>query len=280
MPTLKRDADGEPLVYWHWQELNEQRRHWLHRRAWLHWPRKGRAGMSNSFGVEVVAPSKRVGATLTFEDSTCGGDAVSGHIDLWLVTVYAHLEIANWTRRLPGVRWHSGDWRSGKRELRLALFRDDAPCIGWTVWANPDSWSSTDPAWKRGTRSLVDLVFGQPRTSQYDLDSGRTVVPMPEGAYPAAWTRTRYTTRWRRWRKPRVWHRWTIEIDAEGGIPHPGKGENSWDCEDDGLQSMSCGAQTPTLEAAVEAVQQTVLRYRLKYGGPDWKPATPKEPQP
>jgi hypothetical protein len=55
-----------------------------------------------------------------------------------------------------------------------------------------------------------------------------------------------------------------VDLDIPGGIPHEGKGENSWDCGMDGL--FGCSGAT-VAEAIANAVRHT-QRDRERYGGP------------
>lgn len=68
-----------------------------------------------------------------------------------------------------------------------------------------------------------------------------------------------------RWPFPERLHR--AEIECVPPIPIPGKGESSWDLEDDATHSMTCVADTP--EQAVEKLVASVLERRQKYGLPD-----------
>jgi hypothetical protein len=62
-------------------------------------------------------------------------------------------------------------------------------------------------------------------------------------------------------------------VDIPGGIPHPGKGENSWDCGMDGVYGLSCEATT--VDEAVAAVHACATKNRERYGGPGWTPKLP-----
>jgi hypothetical protein len=53
-------------------------------------------------------------------------------------------------------------------------------------------------------------------------------------------------------------------------IPHPGKGENSYDCEDDATYSLTTEARNEA--EAIGAMVATVMRSRQKYGGLNWQP--------
>jgi hypothetical protein len=82
---------------------------------------------------------------------------------------------------------------------------------------------------------LTDALFGKPKHSLEILSEQD--ITMPEGKYPAHVKRERRT-----WKRPRgftplVREYW--DVDVESGIPVPGKGENSWDCDDDAIFASS-----------------------------------------
>jgi DNA (cytosine-5)-methyltransferase 1 len=106
-------------------------------------------------------------------------------------------------------------------------------------------WRAVDPWWIRGVSIDLALVPCE--------------VPMPEGKYPAVAKVERCT-----WKRPRWFGRTEIRawLDIPKGIPHAGKGENSWDCGDDGLFGIG-GA---SIDDAIENARRSVLRSRERYG--------------
>lgn len=88
-------------------------------------------------------------------------------------------------------------------------------------------------------------------------------VALPEGITPCRfdWMETIYHE-WPFSRTQRRWH-----VTPSKPLPVPGKGENSWDCDDDAIHSMSLGTDCTTLHDAVGRVIASVYRDRLKYGG-------------
>jgi hypothetical protein len=58
---------------------------------------------------------------------------------------------------------------------------------------------------------------------------------------------------------------YSAEVEPRTPIPYQGKGENSWDCGEDGLHSMMGPAQN--LEEAIAATVRSVLGSRRKYDG-------------
>lgn len=142
--------------------------------------------------------------------------------------------------------------------------------IGWSdgaiylehPWCRQDGWARSDPWWKHRVRlSVVDWILGRTKMSMDEGDAIATVVPMPEGQYRATarpYTVTHKRPRW----FTRQWHGW--KIDVPRGIPYAGKGENSWDCGDDGLWGLSTPAAS--MDEAIGKVVSTVLERRSRYG--------------
>lgn len=65
----------------------------------------------------------------------------------------------------------------------------------------------------------------------------------------------------------------------DGGIapPFPGKGENAWDCGEDGIYAMGADASCGSVEAACAVYAARTIENRRRYGGKNWKPAALKE---
>ena len=152
-------------------------------------------------------------------------------------------------------------WRNLRKESREwgVSFHDWSM---WWSWANPTmEWKRSDPWWMRFSINFPHLLFGKMKYEMVEGEKRELVVPMPEGSYPA--TIQKQTRTWTRSRLP-LWRRvrvdWSIEIP--GGIPFSGKGENSWDCGDDGL--WGTGGDSP--EGAVANAVKSVLRNRMRYG--------------
>ena len=82
---------------------------------------------------------------------------------------------------------------------------------------------------------------------------------MPEGKYPAHVKRERRTWKRPRWFTPLVRGYW--DVDVESGIPVPGKGENSWDCDDDAIFASSFSVnKAETAYMAGKCVAMDALR--------------------
>lgn len=178
----------------------------------------------------------------------------------WLMTLYV---------TLVGVfprRWFLWDVERGQdREISVG-WHDDR--LRYCIWVGSmASWSRRAPWcrwWRQGSLVPLDLIFGRERCKTVLLaENIATRVPMPEAVYPAVAKVEAYT-----WTRPR-WPFWPLSrtrvsawLDIPKGIPHAGKGENSWDCGDDGL----FGIGGDSVDAAIANAQSSVTRDRKRYG--------------
>lgn len=108
---------------------------------------------------------------------------------------------------------------------------------------------------------LRDWLLGRAVCTTTKGEDEPIQVPMPEGNYPGrlhredrVWQRPRWP--WPSDRRTDYW----IEMDE--GVPHAGKGENSWDCGDDAVM----GAGGSTRSEAIANVTRAALRNRENYG--------------
>lgn len=184
----------------------------------------------------------------------------------YLISVYltfAHFIPVRWFPRRKSRTYGS---LPCERQIGFRIF-DNALWI--SLWEDPMMWDRDDPWWWRFSINPVDIALGRKDYSSKDLYTARVDVLMPEGLYPA--NVRMFESTWKRPRWPWPMRMIRADIEPETPIPHPGKGENSWDCEDDATHSMTCPARTPT--EAAEMLRQSVLRDRTKYGGPGWLPS-------
>lgn len=101
-----------------------------------------------------------------------------------------------------------------------------------------------------------------------------TFIPMPEGQYHARVKLERDTwkrTRWPWW--PFVFHRVSYQFNIPDGIPFSGKGENSWDCGEDGLYGT--GVQADNEGEAVGKIAALAMSMRYKRDGREATIVTP-----
>lgn len=187
-----------------------------------------------------------------------------------------------WLARSDGGRWHTaiaigvlyasvawrptwakyGGYGSG-RELALS-FHDWA--VWWKVWVDPDSWESSRPRWRDGNLHPIDALFGRQGCTRKVIEERDVLVPMPEKSYPAKAQLIEFT--WKRPRSPFSKTMLRVNLDIPGGIPHAGKGENSWDCGDDATFGLTTG-ECRTIAEGVGKLVGSCLETRVRYGGWD-----------
>lgn len=222
----------------------------LHGRAWL------RIGDEEetlfTFSWNLLSRFAHVRAFVDPHDGELGVSVALPPVALWL-------SFESWpiAKRLKSIA-------PDERELSLS-FHDGA--FWWRTWASPNEWREGTPRWREGSFDVLDAVFGKQTQDRQDEPPVPVKVPMPEGVYEGACVMT--TIRVGRPRWPSTFAR-AAEIKLATPIPVPGKGENSYDCDDDAISSRSGPARSPA--DAVSKLVGSVLRTRERRGGRDWTP--------
>lgn len=164
------------------------------------------------------------------------------------------------------------DYESHITGACVMLNSNDYPIVKWDVWAPRDGFSRRERKWWRaGYVDLRRLAFGPTTVERLNAEEGTCVVPMPEANYPATWRRE--TMRWTHTkllghlRDSIMGHKTATHVEITPGkpVPVPGKGENSWDCGDDAIHSIS--APGHSIEAAIGRLVGSALITRQRYGG-------------
>jgi hypothetical protein len=179
-----------------------------------------------------------------------------------------------------GVRnYRMVDRLMGDRDAREIRFAAHDGSVWWSLWTNPDKWSSRTPRWRQGAFSVLDAILGPQEMKREPVGDPEVVtIPMPEGNYLGRSTIERCT-----WKRPRWFaERWSsakVTMDPREDasfkpIPIPGKGENSYDIDDDALYTMSTKARSHG--EAVAKVVENVLTTRERRGGLNWRPEPKK----
>lgn len=263
MHYLRTADNGEPSMWWSWQDLRGgvERKgppptgFCTHGRAWLKW-----AG--NGVGAEWHLFSRCCHLSLTF--SSTGDDAIMFSLAIpFLFALYLSLERAKWVKRLPGVRWVSGDYNSGERELRIAIHNN---ALWWNIWIN--GMGMRNDSWRDSCFHFDDFFLGRNKYSETERQRFDSFLVMPEGVYPA--TVELFTSTWKRPRWPFSTSIARADVEIAGGIPIPGDGENSWDIDDDAIYGMTC--PSGTVEEALSSIRESAMRDRRRNGGENWVP--------
>lgn len=160
----------------------------------------------------------------------------------------------------------SWDYKHGDRQIGLRVF-DGALWID--LWRNDEAWDNR--SWRDEPIVIrpADILFGRRKHSERKLTVHEVNVTLPDGQFPAHIQMV--LSEWKRPRWPFPLRIKRAHIELKKPIPIPGKGENSWDLDDDAIFSMTCAANS--VEEAVAHLVQSALRDRRRYGGSlDWKP--------
>lgn len=139
----------------------------------------------------------------------------------------------------------------------------------WQRWfGDPDGedvkYGGNDRVFCMWRSNLLDAVFGRTVFARQLGKKTKVVIDMPEGGYEATaqfewciWCRPRWP-----FRKMRL----ETDMDCPKGLPFSGKGENSWDCGDDGLHGWS--VEGHDIQKAIRSGIDSCLKSRSRYGEP------------
>lgn len=167
----------------------------------------------------------------------------------------------------------------------LEFYRiEDDLVFDWNCKQDDMSWSSTDRWWRRCYINIKDTLLGTWDSEQTELSKTTEtwVDSMGGKEYPCVISVVRYDQKRRKIRVfRRRFHRIELDLDVDGkgvGAPIPGKGENSWDCDDTYSSCVSFGLGSDPLpedpiEWAKKGFTEQIEDTRQKYGGKDWKPS-------
>lgn len=238
-----------------------QRRYWSAGRVWI---RRGGDWYQRRFGtlrIEWTVPCGHCGWSIAFGSGDSGADLGVTFAIPFLATFYVTVE-RFFTKQLFAWNCDRGQSRS------IGCYFHD-----WAFWykfwvGDMASWSrdySWCQWWRQGSIHFDDLILGRTKCEREVLSEKIPIaIPMPEGNYAATAQHERMT-----WRRPRWFAKTRIYTNVNvpnGGLPHSGKGENSWDCGDDGLCGYS--VEGLSLAKAIARGVESTLESRKRYGMP------------
>lgn len=127
---------------------------------------------------------------------------------------------------------------------------------GWSFFYHPFRW-----------------VVGDTRHEELEGDVVNAGIAMPEGVYPATIQVNRS-----RWTRPRWFDgpwMWRARVKVPNGVPIPGKGENSWDCEDDAVfgSTLAVELERPSLQSVADQFAENITARRQRYASSRWVPS-------
>ena len=135
---------------------------------------------------------------------------------------------------------------------------------------------SSKPAVIDWYRNYRDWLFGKATYSESSRNSRLGGLPtsgimkMPEGDYKMKLEF--YTSYWHRPRSPFVKSLHRVEITPEKPVPIPGKGESSWDLDEDATYSSTMPVKDRTTDELIADFKKSIMDRRERYGGKNWLP--------
>jgi len=129
----------------------------------------------------------------------------------------------------------------------------------WSFWNESHFWSSKTPKWKDGCFHLDDFFLGKTTYTTKNILERVVSIPMPEKAYRAVATLFESVWKRPRWFAEKLTR---VEFEMQEPVPIPGKGENSYDCDDDAVFSMTLPAET--IEEGIGKFVGDVLSTRMR----------------
>lgn len=147
-------------------------------------------------------------------------------------------------------------------ERRTGLYLDLREMIlSGELWVNMNN----EPYNRHFFWFIWDKLFGRAKHTSVIHEEGETSIDMPEGVYKA--TYKKFTSFWKRPRLPFVQSLDRISIDIPAGIPHEGKGENSWDCDMDASFGVTMPAdRNESMHSITKRFAIDCLKTRQRYG--------------
>lgn len=246
-------------MYFHWQNLNDKkfsRQGWglFHGRAWL-------TLADTKFHTEWHLKSKSFHVGLEFGGNWRDDDIL-------------------WSFAVPPVAFYFGVSFPFKSRIKRLFPKKPRECKiaihNWALWINPWSdpleWKSHDPWWRKGiTIHFPDLLLGKVNYTNGEVKPQQRIEIELDGRIYRGTAKFEHS----KWKRP-LWFAHEcdstrIEMDRGHGLPHSGKGENSWDCGDDAVCGWGCDGHN--IPKAIAKGIELVLGYRRKYGRPSKTPS-------
>lgn len=167
--------------------------------------------------------------------------------------------LPGWLRRRIEHEYHG-------RETGIMLSGD---FLSLRIWHSEGLYQPSGIFW---SCFLLNKLLGRAEYSRRDIQTTKAYVWLPERPYPVHVTMHEDTWKRPRWPRPMKIMRASIECGQEGIPAHAGKGENSWDLDDDSVFSMTCRAET--VRDAIEVLKGDIMRDRKRYGWPKLETAS------
>lgn len=262
---MMKENDGRGWFYWHWQNLTKDDLPKNSRKSKV-FAKSGRAWFT--FGdysdykqtevkFEWYLLSRGLGCSFTFDSDP--------------------EETLKWNINVPGINLYltiaNRPIRDALKALKIPDGRFDIyffqKAIWWQFWGSVwGDMSSSDPWWKKSySFHFLDFLLGSTRFTESDLsDWNQHIVIDPIGTFKP-YTKVVLRT----WKRPRWFATKAIYTEINFEMPDKppsfcGKGENSWDQDDDGIWGTSF--KTADTKEAISMYVKRVEEMRARRGTP------------
>lgn len=245
-------------MYFHSQNIKKEDREncFIHWRCWFRFGKKDQ----NEFTFYINSPSKFWHIDIDLCENGWGEEAIGFSIACPLFYIAIGFHNPTLYKLLEKITKRRNQKYTQGRSIGIS-FHSSALWV--KLWEDQLEWRHDDPKWWKFTIHFDDLLMGKSKCTRELISSGITKINMPEGNYGARYKVEKFIYSRSRWPFKRV--REYIDFDIPVGIPHEGKGENSWDCGMDA--TFGIGVEwRGNVHEAVKEVAMRCLSSRQKYG--------------
>lgn len=220
--------------------------------------------------VEIGTGRRCVGARLRINEDR--DSPVSAMLGLGLVSIYLGSEsrlaqrVAELARPILGKDFYG----RGDATLGAELYGIDGDAIARIYLGSTDD----DRGGPSYYWNLKDILLGANHYTKGEGPPERRYLYMPEGKYlielrknESTWKRPRWP-----WKTTSNSYSWEVIAGEDGrkGIPVPGKGENSYDIDEDAIYGGGCPGYNA--DDALGHILGSAMSSRSRYGGTKWMP--------
>lgn len=164
--------------------------------------------------------------------------------------------------------------------------------LWWDFWTSEEKMTWTkNKSWRKGCWHIVDWVRGKHKYQRQEMSRNQFYLPFFEGIYNVEVIESERTDSYQRWftKRSTAWEVRAGYYNEKGEfiekpIPVEGKGENSWDCDEDATYSSSFPGQpynknVKTPYQAALYFWNSMMKDRERRGGSKWIPKQFKQQQ-
>lgn len=241
-------------MYFHSQNLKKEDRtkDWIHWRCWL--------GQDTQLTFCIIIPSRFWHVDIDLCQNGWQEEAIGFSIACPLFAIWIGFENKWLYRILEPITKRKGQKYTNGRSIGLSYHSDT---IWINLWDDPMESRGVDPWWWSFSFNWKDFILGRRKCTTEMLKEGSVKIDMPEGDYDATYKVEKWI--WKRPRWPFAKVREDISFKFPIGVPHEGKGENSWDMGMDA--TMGTGVEWKgSLRTAIEELTINLIKGRLRYG--------------